>query len=172
MVRLALTLSILVVLASDSATAFESVRVQVLDRGQADGIVIRTPHSEWVVIDAGTNAQQADYMEEMGIDIVALAVVSHRHFDHHGGMDEIIDGFEVERFYGNMDDCPDRTSDDTWRNALEDEGATVFEPGQSVEIDGVTFEFLPVPTDAAECPEDENNNSRVGAIGNSWGSTS
>ena len=32
----------------------ESVRVQVIDVGQADGIVIRTPsNNNWIVIDAG-----------------------------------------------------------------------------------------------------------------------
>ena len=44
-------------------------------------------------------------------------------------MARIIDDFEVERFYGSMEDCPDRTSDDTWRNPLDDEGAESFEPG-------------------------------------------
>ena len=38
---------------------FQSVRVQVIDRGQGDGMLIRTPNSQWVVIDAGTNRQQA-----------------------------------------------------------------------------------------------------------------
>ncbi len=158
---LALTLACTVVGLAGPAFAFQSVRVQVLDRGQADGIVIRTPNEEWIVIDAGTNDDQADYMEEMGIETVALAVVSHRHFDHHGGMDEVIEQFEVERFYGNMEDCPNRTSDDTWREALEDEGAEQMSPGESVTIDGVTFEFLPVPANAADCPDHENDNTRV-----------
>ncbi len=40
----------------------QSVRISVLDRGQADGIVVRTPNHQWVVIDGGTNKQQADLM--------------------------------------------------------------------------------------------------------------
>ena len=67
-----------------------SVRVQVLDRGQADGIVIRTPNEEWIVIDGGTNAQQAAALTAMGVSRISLAIVSHRHFDHHGGMDTIL----------------------------------------------------------------------------------
>ena len=43
---------------------FRSVRIQVLDRGQADGIVIRTPNNKWVVIDAGSNNSQAHAMRE------------------------------------------------------------------------------------------------------------
>ena len=72
------------ILATSAAAQFRSVRVQVLDRGQADGILIRTPNQQWVVIDARTNAQQRDAMQDMGIQRVSLAVVSHRHFDHGG----------------------------------------------------------------------------------------
>ena len=51
----------------------DSVRIQVIDRGQADGIVIRTPNTNWIVIDAGTNAQQADAMRDAwGVEEVAL----------------------------------------------------------------------------------------------------
>ena len=40
-----------------TSAQFKSVRVQIIDRGQADGILIRTPNEKWVVIDAGTNAK-------------------------------------------------------------------------------------------------------------------
>ena len=50
--------------AANAANAFESVRVQVIDRGQADGILIRTPSSKWIVIDAGTNGEQSESIRE------------------------------------------------------------------------------------------------------------
>ncbi len=96
-----LALIVALTLTAFQALAFSSVRVQVLDRGQADGIVIRTPNSQWVVIDAGTNGQQADYMAEMGIETVALAVISHRHFDHHGGMDDHGDQLDADVLEGS-----------------------------------------------------------------------
>ena len=36
-------------------SAFQSVRVLIIDVGQGDGILIRTPDEKWVLIDAGTN---------------------------------------------------------------------------------------------------------------------
>ncbi len=42
---------------------FQSVRVQVIDRGQADGILTRTPNQQSIVIDAGTNRRQAEAVE-------------------------------------------------------------------------------------------------------------
>ena len=83
-----LVLSWLLLCSPPGEAQFQSVRVQIIDWGQADGILIRTPNERWVVIDAGTNRQQADAMRNTwGVDRVALAVVSHRHLDHAGGMD-------------------------------------------------------------------------------------
>ena len=140
---------------------FQSVRVQVIDRGQADGILIRTPNQKWIVIDAGTNRQQADSMKNSwGVDRVALAVVSHRHLDHFGGMDDIIRDFTVDLFLGSMDDCPNRTTDDLLRGVIMSRGVNVHPLNSDpVEIDGVRFTILPQDPVDNECPGDENNNS-------------
>ena len=59
--------------------ALASVRIQIIDRGQADGILVRTPNNHWIVIDAGTNGQQANAMEnDWGVDKVDLAIVTIR----------------------------------------------------------------------------------------------
>ncbi len=122
--RLRLSLSLLplvlgLLFASSASAQFRSVRVQIIDRGQADGILIRTPNEQWVVIDAGANAQQADAMENTwGVDQVELAILSHRHFDHQGGMDDVIQRFTVGTFLGEMRDCPGRASDDKVRAAI------------------------------------------------------
>lgn len=152
------------VLLSFAVAAAASVRIQVIDRGQADGILVRTPNYHWIVIDAGTNGQQADAMsDEWGVDKVELAVVSHRHFDHHGGMDNVINAIDTERFVGIFDDCPDRTSDDTVRNAVSSRGVTVeslTDLPRTIEIDDVVLTILPMPA-RSECPDHENNNSLV-----------
>jgi competence protein ComEC len=138
----------------------QSVRVSVIDRGQADGIVIRTPHSQWVAIDGGTNKQQADLMHQWGVTTIAVAIISHRHFDHNGGMDDVLGGFTVQRFIGRLDNCQGVAQDDKIRQILADRGIPSEEPHeQSFAVDGVNFRILPMdPTDDG-CPEDENNNS-------------
>jgi len=140
----------------------QSVRISVIDRGQADGIVIRTPYEQWVVIDGGTNAQQAELMERWGITTVALVVGSHRHFDHNGGMDDILERFTIQRFIGNLEDCPGNVQDDKVRGVLAARAIPRETPAnQTMTIDGVTFTILPTdPVDDA-CPSEENDNSVV-----------
>ena len=67
---------LLLVAASPLWAQFQSDRVQVIDRGQADGILIRPPNEQWIVIDAGTNNQQADAMATQGVMRVALVIKS------------------------------------------------------------------------------------------------
>jgi len=145
------------------STAFaQSVRISVLDRGQADGIVVRTPNHEWVVIDGGTNKQQADLMNTWGVTTVRLVVISHRHFDHNGGMDNILQDFTITEFIGNLDDCPGRQSDDTVRNILQTKSIPRANPnGQVITVDGVTFTILPTDPTNNTCPTRENDNSVV-----------
>ena len=97
-----------------------------------------------------------------GVDEVALAVVSHRHFDHHGGMDDVLSAFSVERVLGVTEDCPNRTSDDTVRRVITDNNITVTPLSVgTIEIDGVTIRVLPQRTPLSDCPDHENNNSVV-----------
>ena len=144
--------------------AAPSVRVTIIDRGQADGILIKTPNSDWVVIDAGTNRQQALSMRDhWNVDEVDLAIVTHRHRDHQDGMDDVINLFPPKRFIGVMEDCPNRKGDDKVRTALANHNITA-EPlsntTQEYTIDGVKFTVFPLPA-RSPCPEHENLNSIV-----------
>jgi competence protein ComEC len=161
----ALLAFLLFVVAPLAPAQFDSVRVQVVDVGQGDGILIRTPNQRWIVIDAGTNKNMARAMqEEWGVDRIALTVVSHRHFDHHGGMDEVLSEVPVERFFGITKNCVGTASDDKVRDALAEKNIPVLPlDTSSLEIDGVRLRFL-VPTERAKCPQDENNNSVIARL--------
>jgi len=96
-----LLLAIIIILPINSLFAAPFIKIRLIDRGQADGILIETPNKKYVVIDAGTNKKQAAFMKDtLGIDEIELAVVTHRHHDHQGGMDEIIDAITTKHFLG------------------------------------------------------------------------
>jgi len=141
----------------------EVVRIQVIDRGFADGNLIRTPNGKWVVIDAGSDDLQAKAMADVwGVDEVALAIVSHRDPGHYGGMEKILRDFTVGRLVMNLADCPDTAQDDVIRKLVQERGVPRQSFGAAtLSVDGVTFKILRPDPDDDPCPGDENNNSIV-----------
>jgi beta-lactamase superfamily II metal-dependent hydrolase len=82
--------------------------VTVLDVGQGDGMYIENGRSR-VVIDAGQGlGRMATFIAEKGLagDTIDLMILTHAHFDHHGGLQEFFKsthGITIRRFYENMD---------------------------------------------------------------------
>jgi competence protein ComEC len=138
-----------------------SVRIQVVDVGQGDGILIRTPNRKWVLIDAGTNNTLAHNLGPVfGVDRLALVIVSHRHDDHYAGIAAVLNQYPVDRFVGNLADCPNRTTDDTIRAVLTRRGVPKQSMGaDTIAVDGVTLIILPPDPTTDPCPSQENNNS-------------
>lgn len=101
------------------------LEVYVIDVGQGDGVLMRTPHDDaWHLIDAGirasaqmtrkgaTNFVRWKFIDDLRRDRVALknVVVTHPDADHFGGMIDLLSGavpdgrtfaVEVERFWHN-----------------------------------------------------------------------
>ena len=67
------------------------LRVHFVDVGQGDGVLIQSPSGQNVVYDAGENpTRMRDYLTSFGIAEVRLAIASHNHADHIGGLAEIL----------------------------------------------------------------------------------
>ena len=87
-------------------------------------------------------------------------VASHRHFDHYGGMERILRDFPVDLYVGNLADCPNRSTDNAIRTALQERNIPTQGPGQdTITVDGVDFTILPPDPDDDPCPGEENDNS-------------
>ena len=75
--------------------------VYFLDVGQADSILIKS-EDKYMLIDAGNNADGSllvDYFKKLGIKKFDYVVGTHAHEDHIGGMDDIINNFDIGTFY-------------------------------------------------------------------------
>lgn len=78
-----------------------NIYVHFIDVGQADSILI-TCKDESMLIDAGNNDDGdmlVNYFKNMGINSFKYVVGTHAHEDHIGGMDDIIDNFDIGTFY-------------------------------------------------------------------------
>lgn len=85
----------------------DTLKVYITDVGQADSILIRDGNYN-MLIDAGNNSDGekiVKYYKELGITSFKYVFASHPHEDHIGGMDDIINNFDIENFY-----MPDKLS--------------------------------------------------------------
>jgi competence protein ComEC len=76
--------------------------VEVLDVGQGDAILIRSPEGKAVLIDAGV--PDADVLSELrarGVERLDMVVASHAHMDHIGGLPPVLEAMPVGVFMDN-----------------------------------------------------------------------
>lgn len=78
----------------------DTLELRVLDVGQGDAILIRHAGTT-VLVDAGETDRIAAQLQALGVDTIDLAVASHNHDDHIGGMDAVLRTFLVRAYVDN-----------------------------------------------------------------------
>lgn len=75
--------------------------IHFVDVGQGDCILI-SKNNEYVLIDAGNNEDGpllVEYFKELGIKKFKYVIATHAHEDHIGGIDNVINNFELGHYY-------------------------------------------------------------------------
>lgn len=78
-----------------------NLEVSYLDVGQADSILIEN-NNEYMLIDAGNNNDGellVKYFKDKGISNFKYVVGTHPHEDHIGGLDDVINNFDIGTIY-------------------------------------------------------------------------
>ncbi len=76
--------------------------VTFLDVGQGDSALLYLPDGQSMLIDAGGNEAAQSVVQALkaqGLSRLDYVVVTHPHADHIGGMDKVIDAFDIGGFY-------------------------------------------------------------------------
>lgn len=88
--------------ASISTFSSGTLRVNYIDVGQGDSIFIQLPNNETMLIDAG-EAYKSDnvinYLNNLGITKIDYVIGTHPHTDHIGGLEEVINTFDIGSIY-------------------------------------------------------------------------
>jgi competence protein ComEC len=156
--------------APGSADTGSGLALHFLDVGQGDGAVLRTPAGRWVLIDAGPRNDRADagrrvvvpFLASHGARQLALAVVSHAHADHIGGVPVVLDRFHA----GLVIEPGERVADPLYYEFLDELAAEEIpwhpaRRGESFTIDSVRFVILHPDPAWAGWGEDLNEDSLV-----------
>lgn len=143
--------------------AFEgNLTVSFLEAGQGDSEFVEFPGGKCMLIDASIKDMGddiVDYIRSRGYDKIDYAVATHPHADHIGGMQQVVENFEIGTFY--MPEAVTTTKIYTdLLNTLKKKGISVKKAknGVSFSENGAEIEFLsPVSDDY----DDLNNWSAV-----------
>mgnify|MGYP002353217796 CR=1 FL=1 len=78
------------------------LKVHFIDVGQGDSILVQSPHNKYMLIDAAENSsgdKVVSYLKKEGVEKIDVLVGTHPDGDHIGGMDKVIDSFDIGTVY-------------------------------------------------------------------------
>ena len=128
--------------------AQDNLLIDYIDVGQADSILIRN-QDKVMLIDAGTNEAGetvVNYLKNLGIAQIDYVIGTHPHEDHIGGLDDVINNFDIGQVYMPKIQTTTKTFKDVLE-AIENKNLTVTAPnkGDKVVLGQATGEFMTDP---------------------------
>ncbi|MBC8589794.1 ComEC/Rec2 family competence protein [Wansuia hejianensis] len=129
---------------SDGADG-EDVEVHFIDVGQGDAILVKKGQ-ESMVIDAGKNSNEkliVNYIKRQNINKIKYVIGTHPHEDHIGGLDSVIDNFDIENVIMPNITTNTRTFESVLDSIVK-KGLTITkaQSGKEYDLDGAKITIL------------------------------
>lgn len=145
---------------SNNLASNNVLEVHFIDVGQADSILI-TNESQSMLIDAGNNDDSdlvVEYIKSQGISKLDYVVGTHPHEDHIGGLDAVIDSFDIEKIIMPKQLATTRTFEDVL-TSIQKKNLKVTTPKVGDTYDLGEAEFTILSPNGENY--DETNNSSI-----------
>lgn len=144
----------------DKTVVKGNLEVHFIDVGQADSILIMID-SDSMLIDAGNNGDSdlvVDYIKSQGLEDLDYVIGTHPHEDHIGGLDAVINSFEVGKVLMPKQVSTTKTFEDVL-TSIQNKGLKITTPkiGASYNLGGAEWTILA----PHEEQYDETNNSSI-----------
>lgn len=107
----------------------ESIVIHYLDVGQADSVLIQSDGNN-MLIDAGTNDMGKTVVKDLqdyGVQKIDYLIGTHPHEDHIGGMDDVINNFDIGTIYMPKVQTNTNTFEDVL-DAISNKGLKITSP--------------------------------------------
>lgn len=115
---------------------YNGISVTYLNVGQGDSELIQVNGIN-MLIDAGTNMGANNLIKDLknrGIETIDIAIATHPHEDHIGGMDEVLENFCVKSFYAPKVSHTTKTYENMLK-AVKDKGLKIKQIKEGTNID-------------------------------------
>lgn len=144
----------------------DNLYVHYIDVGQGDAILIEY-NDYHILIDAGENNQGdtvTNYLNSIGVDDIEILIGTHPDSDHIGGLDVVLNNFEVELIVDSGKEHTTQTYNDyieAIENETLDDSEYIFDSNLSYQLDeNIEFEIIEV----GDGYEDINDNSVIAKL--------
>ncbi len=145
----------------------DNLVVNVIDVGQGDAILIRTPGQVTLVDSGDTPAKDklVAYLKKQGVTAIDIFIVTHPHADHIGGAVAVLDNFTVRKVY----DSGQTSTSALYRQYLaavkkKNIPFALLNAGQEIDIGGGALKVLNPPATLFAGDAAANNNSIVARL--------
>lgn len=130
---------------SSQEVAGDEIKIHFIDVGQGDSILVQSA-GETLLIDAGENNmgdRVVAYLDSLGITTLNYVIGTHPHSDHIGGLDVVINEFQVEKVILPMVEHSTKTYEDVLL-AIQEKGLKITKPvvGTEYSVGDATFQII------------------------------